>query len=69
MQILQDIKKILKKRPPVRWIHTQVYHLVNDPRRCFVWLGAKKDERVEGCMQVRAAHKMSLQNSLLNKKT
>ena len=39
--------------------HTQVYHLVNDWRRCFTWLGAKKNERVEGCMQVRAAHKMS----------
>ena len=48
--------------------HTRVYALVNVPRRCFAWLDAKKDEKGGGCMQVRAAHKMSLPSIFKAKK-
>ena len=34
--------------------HTQVYRLVNDPRRSFAWLGAKKDEGPGGVYSSRA---------------
>lgn len=62
MQILQDIKIFLKIAPPIRWIHTQVSRLANDPRRSFVWLGAKKDESPRGVIAVEPAHLMSLLN-------
>lgn len=34
--------------------HTQVYRLVNDPRRSFTWLDAKKDESPQGGHSSRA---------------
>ena len=49
--------------------HTRVYALVNVPRRCFAEVGAKKNEMGGGCMQVRAAHKMSPLNTSRNKKS
>ena len=48
--------------------HTQVCHLVNDPRRCFAWLGAKKDESPRGVIAVGAAHLVSPQNTSKDKK-
>ena len=48
---------------------TQVYALVNDPRRSFTWLDAKKDEGPPGVCSSRAGAWMSPQNIFLNKKT
>ena len=48
--------------------HTQVYTLVNDPRRSFTWLDAKKDESPRGVIAVGPAHLVSLQNIFLDKK-
>ena len=44
--------------------HTQVYSLVNDPRRSFTWLDAKKDESPPGVIAVGPAHLVSPLSSL-----
>ena len=44
--------------------HTQVYHLVNDPRRCFAWRDAKKDESPQGVIAVGPAPLVSPLSSL-----
>ena len=55
--------------PPIRWIHTQFYTLVNDSRRCFTWLGAKKDESPQGVIAVGPAHLVSPPSSFKAKKS
>ena len=47
---------------------TQVYRLVNDPRRSFTWLSAKKDEGPRGVIAVGPAHLVSPPSIFLNKK-
>lgn len=39
--------------------HAQVVPLVNHSRRCFTWLGAKKDESPQGVIAVGPAHLVS----------
>ena len=48
--------------------HTQVYTLVNDPRRSFTWLGTKKDESPQGVIAVGPAHLVSPLSSFKAKK-
>ena len=48
--------------------YTQVYRLVNESRRCFAWLGAKKDESPQGVVAVGPAHLVSPLSSFKAKK-
>ena len=48
--------------------HTQVVPLVNDPRRSFAWLCAKKDESPQGVIAVGPAHIVSPLSSFKAKK-
>ena len=49
--------------------HTQVYTLVNDPRRVSTWLDAKNDESPQGVIAVGPAHLVSPLSSFKAKKS